>query len=101
MAIDESKLNAFMGNFVHDLGAVMHAATIVVGDQLGLYRALQEGGPATCHRGPLARRRIAATTPAWRRCPPTRARAATCSTRASAAAGRAWSAPCRQGGGHR
>ncbi len=35
MAIDEAKLNSFMGNFVHDLGAVMHAATIVVGDQLG------------------------------------------------------------------
>ncbi len=42
MAIDEAKLNAFMGNFVHDLGAVMHAATIVVGDQLGLYQALAE-----------------------------------------------------------
>ncbi|GAB7542026.1 class I SAM-dependent methyltransferase [Cupriavidus sp. CuC1] len=40
MAIDDSKLNAFMGNFVHDLGAVMHAATIVVGDKLGLYKAL-------------------------------------------------------------
>ena len=43
MAIDEGKLGAFMGNFVHDLGAVMHAATIVVGDQLGLYKALAEG----------------------------------------------------------
>ncbi len=42
MPIDESKLNAFMGNFVNDLGAVMHAATIVVGDQLGLYKALAE-----------------------------------------------------------
>ena len=46
MAIDEAKLNAFMGNFVHDLGAVMHAATIVVGDQLGLYKALAKGPPA-------------------------------------------------------
>ncbi|MGZ5195761.1 MAG: class I SAM-dependent methyltransferase [Ramlibacter sp.] len=43
MAIDESKLNVFMGDFVHDLGAVLHAATIVVGDQLGLYKALAEG----------------------------------------------------------
>ena len=43
MAIDETKLNAFMGNFVRDLGAVMHAATIVVGDELGLYKALAEG----------------------------------------------------------
>ena len=40
MALDESKLNDFMGKFVHDLGAVMHAATVVVGDQLGLYKAL-------------------------------------------------------------
>ena len=43
MALDEAKLNAFMGNFVHDLGAVMHAATIVVGDELGLYKALAKG----------------------------------------------------------
>ena len=42
MAINEAKLNAFMGAFVHDLGAVMHAATVVVGDQLGLYKALAE-----------------------------------------------------------
>jgi len=42
MAIDEAKLNAFMGRFVGDLGAVMHAATVVVGDQLGLYKKLAE-----------------------------------------------------------
>ena len=42
MAIDEAKLNEFMGRFVGDLGAVMHAATVVVGDQLGLYKALAE-----------------------------------------------------------
>ena len=43
MAIDEAKLNAFMGRFVGDIGAVMHAATVVVGDQLGLYKALAGG----------------------------------------------------------
>ena len=53
MALDESRLNAFMGNFVHDLGAVMHAATIVVGDQLGLYKALADE-PMTAEQ--LARR---------------------------------------------
>lgn len=42
MAINEEKLNAFMGRFVQDLGAVMHAATVVVGDELGLYKALAE-----------------------------------------------------------
>ena len=46
MALDEAKLNAFMGNFVRDFGAVLHAATIVVGDQLGLYKALADG-PST------------------------------------------------------
>ncbi|MDW5442306.1 class I SAM-dependent methyltransferase [Polaromonas sp. SM01] len=53
MAINEEKLNAFMGQFVNDFGAVMHAATIVVGDQLGLYKALATG-PATAEE--LARR---------------------------------------------
>jgi hypothetical protein len=43
MALDEAKLTAFMGNFVRDFGAVLHAATVVVGDQLGLYKALAEG----------------------------------------------------------
>jgi hypothetical protein len=38
MAIDEAKLNEFMGNFVRDMGAVAHAATVVVGDQLGCTR---------------------------------------------------------------
>ena len=42
MAINEEKLNAFMGNFVRDMGAVAHASTIVIGDQLGLYKALAE-----------------------------------------------------------
>jgi 2-polyprenyl-3-methyl-5-hydroxy-6-metoxy-1,4-benzoquinol methylase len=42
MAVDQAKLDAFMGGFVHDLGAVMHAATVVVGDELGLYKALAE-----------------------------------------------------------
>jgi 2-polyprenyl-3-methyl-5-hydroxy-6-metoxy-1,4-benzoquinol methylase len=43
MALNEAKLNDFMGRFVGDLGAVLHAATIVVGDQLGLYKGLAEG----------------------------------------------------------
>ena len=38
-----------MGNFVHDIGAVMHAATIVAGDQLGLYKALA-GASASVRR---------------------------------------------------
>jgi SAM-dependent methyltransferase len=42
-----------MGKFVGDLGAVAHAATIVLGDQLGLYKVLAEG-PATAEQ--LAKR---------------------------------------------
>ncbi|WP_454763509.1 class I SAM-dependent methyltransferase [Cupriavidus campinensis] len=42
MPVDEGKLNAFMDRFVHDIGAVMHAATVVLGDELGLYKALAE-----------------------------------------------------------
>ena len=53
MAVDPAKLDAFMGKFVGDLGAVMHAATVVVGDQLGLYKSLAEG-PATAEQ--LAKR---------------------------------------------
>jgi SAM-dependent methyltransferase len=53
MAIDDTRLNEFMGRFVGDLGAVMHAATVVVGDQLGLYKRLAEG---PCDVETLARR---------------------------------------------
>lgn len=53
MAIDEARLNAFMGQFVQDIGAVMHAATVVVGDKLGLYKKIAEG-PGTAEE--LARR---------------------------------------------
>ena len=46
MAVDEMKLGEFMGRFVGDLGAVLHAPLIVLGDKLGLYRQLAKG-PAT------------------------------------------------------
>lgn len=47
MALDEARLNAFMENFVRDMGAVAHAATVVVGDQLGLYKTLARIGPSS------------------------------------------------------
>ena len=40
MSIDMDKLNAFMGRFVGDLGATVHAGMVVIGDKLGLYKAL-------------------------------------------------------------
>jgi SAM-dependent methyltransferase len=45
--IDEAKLNEFMGNFVGDLGAALSAANVVIGDRLGLYRAMADGEPVT------------------------------------------------------
>ena len=45
--IDENKLNEFIGRFVGDLGAVAHAATVLIGDKLGLYKAMADGTPIT------------------------------------------------------
>lgn len=46
-ALDEARIDAFVTRFVDDLGAVMHAATVILGDRLGLYRDLAEHGPTT------------------------------------------------------
>jgi hypothetical protein len=46
MAIDQDKLNDFLGRFVSDLGATIAKGGVVVGHRLGLYRALA-AGPAT------------------------------------------------------
>jgi 2-polyprenyl-3-methyl-5-hydroxy-6-metoxy-1,4-benzoquinol methylase len=45
-AIDMNKLNAFIGQFVTDLGATVHTGMVVIGEKLGLYKALA-GGPMT------------------------------------------------------
>jgi 2-polyprenyl-3-methyl-5-hydroxy-6-metoxy-1,4-benzoquinol methylase len=45
--IDPSKLDAFMGRFVGDLGSAMSAALVVLGDRLGLYKAMADGKPVT------------------------------------------------------
>ena len=37
------KLNAFIGRFVGDLGAAVHAGMVVIGEKLGLYKALING----------------------------------------------------------
>jgi ubiquinone/menaquinone biosynthesis C-methylase UbiE len=49
MAIDESKLNEFLGRFVSDLGATVAAGNIVIGHRLGLFKALAQG-PATAEQ---------------------------------------------------
>jgi SAM-dependent methyltransferase len=38
--LDTNKLNAFIGQFVADLGASVHAGMVVIGEKLGLYKAL-------------------------------------------------------------
>src|SRR6266852_1017975 len=43
MALDMEKLNAFVGQFVGDLGAAVHSGMVVIGEKLGLYKALAEG----------------------------------------------------------
>ncbi len=45
--IDEAKLQAFMGRFVSDLGAALSVATVLIGDKLGLYKAMADGSPVT------------------------------------------------------
>jgi SAM-dependent methyltransferase len=42
MAVNEDRLMEFLHLFVGDLGATMAAGSVVVGDRLGLYRALAE-----------------------------------------------------------
>jgi SAM-dependent methyltransferase len=44
--LDMNKLNAFIGQFVTDLGAAVHTGMVVIGERLGLYKALA-GEPMT------------------------------------------------------
>jgi SAM-dependent methyltransferase len=43
MALSMDRLNEFLGRFVSDVGATFHAGMVVIGDRLGLYRALAQG----------------------------------------------------------
>src|ERR1700688_4850286 len=45
MGADPERLNNFLGRMLGDMGATLSASLIVVGDRLGLYKAMQEGGP--------------------------------------------------------
>jgi SAM-dependent methyltransferase len=47
MAVNTDRLNDFLGRFVGDLGATVHAGMVVLGEKLGLYKALRSG-PMTC-----------------------------------------------------
>jgi SAM-dependent methyltransferase len=43
--IDEAKLEAFMGQAVTDMGAIVSAPLMVIGEKLGLYKAMAGAGP--------------------------------------------------------
>ena len=43
--MDETKLHEFMGKLVNDLGGAALVATIILGEELGLYRAMADGNP--------------------------------------------------------
>jgi SAM-dependent methyltransferase len=45
--MDEAKMMEFVGNAVGDVGAVLGGAMVVIGDKLGLYRAMTGADPLT------------------------------------------------------
>jgi hypothetical protein len=47
MQIDQGRLDQFMGTVVGELGAAMNAALVLIGDKLGLYKAMAGAGPMT------------------------------------------------------
>ena len=53
-----AKLEQFVFRAVDEVGATLNAALVVMGDRLGLYRALADGGAADAGR---ARRRATGT----------------------------------------
>ena len=54
MSVDMTRLNSFIGQFVSDLGAAVHTGMVVIGEKLGLYKAL------SAH--PMTSRELAAKT---------------------------------------
>jgi SAM-dependent methyltransferase len=47
VTVDEAKLNDLLGRFVVDVGATFQALSAIIGDRLGLYRALLSVMPAS------------------------------------------------------
>src|SRR5438270_666746 len=47
IGIDEAKLEAFMGKAVTDMGAIISAPLMLIGEKLGLYKAMAGAGPLT------------------------------------------------------
>ncbi len=47
MEINQAKLEKFMGQAVGEMGAAMNAALVILGERLGLYKAMAGAGPMT------------------------------------------------------
>ena len=45
--MDETKMTEFVEKAVDDVGALLGGAMVVIGDKLGLYRAMAGAGPLT------------------------------------------------------
>ena len=52
--LDETKVNEFLGRAIQDVAATFHAGLVLIGDRLGLYRAMAGAGGLTAAE--LARR---------------------------------------------
>jgi SAM-dependent methyltransferase len=46
-AVDQTKIDEFMGRVVGELGAAISSALVALGDRLGLYRAMADGEPVS------------------------------------------------------
>jgi hypothetical protein len=47
MALDQDKLPRFLQKALDEIGATFHASLVVIGDQVGLYKAMAGAGPLT------------------------------------------------------
>ena len=45
MPLDQAKLDEFAGKMLNDMGAAATGAMVLIGDKLGLYKALAAEGP--------------------------------------------------------
>jgi SAM-dependent methyltransferase len=47
MQVDQAKLNEFLGQFVGEFGGALNVALVVLGERLGLYKAMADSKPVT------------------------------------------------------
>jgi 2-polyprenyl-3-methyl-5-hydroxy-6-metoxy-1,4-benzoquinol methylase len=45
--LNQEKVNEFLGKAIQDVAATFHAGLVLIGDKLGLYRAMADAGPVT------------------------------------------------------